>query len=277
MIKFNLEKLHNLIENIYLLSGIKVSIYDEKQNEILYYPYKYNHYCELIRSTETGTAVCLEADHKRLEECRISGQSKTYICPMGLTEVFAPILIKGELVGYIILGQIISNKTDLQALLKNAISLNLDETKVQNAIHSINKKTEELINASTLILAACAKYVFFDRYIEVKNDDLANKISEYISGNLKEKITVETLCQHFFLSRSTLYKIFRNYFTSTVAMYIQTIRIEKAKEYLLDTNLQIKEVAELVGQEYNYFSKIFHKVIGVSPKKYRQLHNEKRD
>ncbi|MFA7032007.1 MAG: PocR ligand-binding domain-containing protein [Bacilli bacterium] len=275
MIKFNLEKLRNLLENIYLLSGIKVSIYDEKQNEILYYPYKYNSYCELIRSTKAGTAICLKADHERLEECRLTRQSKTYICPMGLTEVFAPILIKGELVGYITLGQIISNKTDLKALLKNAINLDLNETKVQKAIQSIDKKTEELINASTLILAACAKYVFFDRYIEIKNDDLANKISEYISDNLKEKITVDLLCQHFFLSRSMLYKIFHNYFSSTVAMYVQMMRVDKAKEYLLDTNLQIKEVAELVGQEYNYFSKIFHKVTGISPKKYQQLHNEK--
>lgn len=275
MIKFNIQKLRELIEKIYLLSGIKVSIFDENQNEILYYPDKYSSYCKLIRSTEKGTSICLAADKRRFDECKKTGKALIYECPFGLTEIFSPILIKGVVVGFITLGQIVSEKTNVNFLIDNASRLGLDRENVQNAINCSEKKKESVVVACSFVLEACAKYVYVDRYIEIKNDEFANKITEYIQNNIREKITVDSLCGEFHISRASLYKVFKSYVGTTIADYLKKLRIEKARELLSETNMLIREIAIEVGHDYNYFTKVFTMVTGVTPKKYQLMNSKK--
>ncbi len=275
MIKFNIQKLRELIENIYLLSGIKVSIFDENQEEILYYPDKYSSYCKLIRSTEKGTSICLAADKQRFDECKKTGKAQIYECPFGLTEIFSPILIKGMVIGFITLGQIVSEKTNVNFLIDSASRIGLDREDVRYAINCSEKKKENIVMACSLVLEACAKYVYADRYIEMKNDEFANKITDYIQNNMREKISADSLCEEFHISRASLYKVFNLYVGTTVADYVKKMRIEKAKELLSETNMLIKEIAIEVGQDYNYFTKIFTTVTGVTPKKYQSLNSKK--
>ena len=53
--------------------------------------------------------------------------------------------------------------------------------------------------------------------------------------------------------------------------YIASLRIQRAKELLRDESLSIQEIAEIVGyNDYFYFTKVFKKVEGISPSKYRK-------
>lgn len=53
--------------------------------------------------------------------------------------------------------------------------------------------------------------------------------------------------------------------------HIRQLRIQKAKQYLSDTDLHIYEIAELVGiPDYNYFTKIFKKEANCTPKEFRE-------
>ena len=56
-----------------------------------------------------------------------------------------------------------------------------------------------------------------------------------------------------------------------LVQYINTKRVEKAKQLLLDTNLKIKDISALVGiEDQLYFNKIFKKEIGMSPREFRK-------
>ena len=53
--------------------------------------------------------------------------------------------------------------------------------------------------------------------------------------------------------------------------YIAQLRIQRAKELLEDETMSIQEIAEIVGyNDYFYFTKVFKKVQGISPSKYRK-------
>ena len=53
--------------------------------------------------------------------------------------------------------------------------------------------------------------------------------------------------------------------------YIARLRIQRAKELLEDETMSIQEIAEIVGyNDYFYFTKVFKKVQGISPSKYRK-------
>ena len=53
--------------------------------------------------------------------------------------------------------------------------------------------------------------------------------------------------------------------------YIASLRIQRAKELLQNEVLSIQEIAEQVGyNDYFYFTKVFKKVQGISPSKYRK-------
>lgn len=71
------------------------------------------------------------------------------------------------------------------------------------------------------------------------------------------------------LSVSRFSHIFKSAIGKTPLMYITEIRISKAKELLLNTNLTMGEIAELTGfSSQNYFIRVFKKHTGISPKRY---------
>ncbi|MNC53328.1 HTH-type transcriptional regulator YesS [compost metagenome] len=51
--------------------------------------------------------------------------------------------------------------------------------------------------------------------------------------------------------------------------------MEKARELLRDTDLLINDVAERVGYQHSYFNRIFKKLEGMTPTRYRELSREK--
>jgi len=54
--------------------------------------------------------------------------------------------------------------------------------------------------------------------------------------------------------------------------YINTIRIQKAQNLLLETSLNLQKIAEMCGYENDfYFSRIFKKKVGLSPSQFRKM------
>ncbi|WP_041741769.1 helix-turn-helix domain-containing protein [Caldicellulosiruptor kronotskyensis] len=66
-------------------------------------------------------------------------------------------------------------------------------------------------------------------------------------------------------------KIFKEETGKSFVDFLNELRINKAKELLLSTNLKSYEVAEKVGfSDYKYFSMIFKKYTGLSPRKFKE-------
>ncbi|MGN0466442.1 MAG: helix-turn-helix domain-containing protein [Lachnospiraceae bacterium] len=96
-------------------------------------------------------------------------------------------------------------------------------------------------------------------------------ILSFIEQNYDKKISLQDISDHIALCSSECSRIFKRYMHISLFSFLQEYRVEKSLEYLFDKNLSITEVASRAGFiDSNYYSKIFKRYKGCSPKKYRE-------
>ena len=96
------------------------------------------------------------------------------------------------------------------------------------------------------------------------------KALEYISLNYGEKISLKEISDNSCVSKTYLSMSFSKYLGLTFIEYLNAYRIEIAKNMLLLSSASISDIAENVGiPDIVYFSKIFKKITGVSPGRFR--------
>ena len=97
------------------------------------------------------------------------------------------------------------------------------------------------------------------------------QVQEYIRSHLSEKLTLADVAAVFNFSPNYLSQLFGKYGDSGFVEYITETRIAAAKEMLEQGNLKVYEIAEKLGYDSSfYFSKVFKKVTGLSPREYQQ-------
>ena len=97
------------------------------------------------------------------------------------------------------------------------------------------------------------------------------KVITYIENNYHANITVSDLCKISNMSRSSLLKQFTELCKYSPTDYLLRIRIEKACEFLKNTNHSVARIAQDCGfYDSSHFSKTFLKLQNLSPKEYRK-------
>ena len=98
--------------------------------------------------------------------------------------------------------------------------------------------------------------------------------SKYMEDHYDEKIVLEDLAEIVGLNPVYFSVLFKKETGINVSAYLLNIRIEKAKEFLCNTNETIAAIGDRVGyKDSRYFSQIFTKQVGVKPALYRKLHS----
>ena len=96
-------------------------------------------------------------------------------------------------------------------------------------------------------------------------------VKEYLDEHYTEKLTLDELAEKFFINKFYLSKIFKETYGTTVNNYLISKRITRAKQLLRFTDMTVDEVGVAVGMgDANYFSRMFRKVEGISPREYRK-------
>ena len=94
----------------------------------------------------------------------------------------------------------------------------------------------------------------------------------YIAERFSDKLRIETLADKIMVSADYFTKMFKDSIGKTPVDYINGIRVNKAMQLLIDTNLSMTEISESVGFcNANYFHKIFKQYMGISPLAYRKI------
>ncbi|MDO4285193.1 MAG: response regulator [Eubacteriales bacterium] len=97
------------------------------------------------------------------------------------------------------------------------------------------------------------------------------QIEEYIEKNYRARISLDDMAEALHANRSYLSRLYKNKTGSNLFDTILLRRIEDAKEYLAKTEKRTYEISEIVGfEDAGYFSRIFKKKTGYSPKDYRK-------
>ncbi len=105
-----------------------------------------------------------------------------------------------------------------------------------------------------------------------KEDAFLQEVRSLLLEHLDdEEFGIAGLCSSLGMSRSQLYRKFRALTDTTVHHFIRNLRLSKARELLLSTDLNVTEVAFETGfKNLSHFSKIFMEKFGESPSHYRQ-------
>lgn len=97
-------------------------------------------------------------------------------------------------------------------------------------------------------------------------------IREYIDTHYSDDITLESLSDRFFINKTYLSEVFKEQYGVNLKDYLTSVRITEAKKLLRFTDKTTEEIAEKIGiNGAAYFSRLFKRVEGVSPKEYRTM------
>ena len=107
-------------------------------------------------------------------------------------------------------------------------------------------------------------YAFFEY------ENVVIRAIEYMRKNLSSKITIEAIAKNFHVSIATLGRYFKAVVNKTPMQYLQTLRIDKAKDLLSLTDESIVNISLDCGFfDSSHFEKSFLKSVGISPGKYK--------
>ena len=100
------------------------------------------------------------------------------------------------------------------------------------------------------------------------------KILSYIEQNYMNRITLTDISESLHLCESECTRLFKRHMNTTLFAFLQEYRIERSLEYL-NTKESISAIAEKTGfSDSNYYSKVFSKIKGCSPREYRKALKE---
>lgn len=131
------------------------------------------------------------------------------------------------------------------------------------------KNTEQLMDWLELFSQAVAEF-YQTQYKELKNT-LVRNIMQYVENNITEKLVLNDVANLFSISPNYLGHLFKKNTSLGFNEYVTKAKISKAKYMMFHTDLKIYEIATQLGFENSfYFSRVFKKVEGCSPRQYLQ-------
>jgi YesN/AraC family two-component response regulator len=123
----------------------------------------------------------------------------------------------------------------------------------------------------------------FDAFIQKANSELLaandgslkdNKIQaaiKYIEDNFDKDLNMAVVSNEISMNYSLFSVAFKNYTGENFVTYVKTLRMDKAKALLEETDLKVNEISKAVGYDNEkHFLKSFKAFVGVSPSEYRK-------
>lgn len=102
--------------------------------------------------------------------------------------------------------------------------------------------------------------------------NLVDSIINFVASNYSEDISLNDAAKQAYVNPSHLSRVFNKKMNTNFRSYLNSVRINKSKELLADTDLSLAEIGNQIGfSDQSYFTKIFRKIEGVTPGQYRLL------
>lgn len=143
---------------------------------------------------------------------------------------------------------------------------------------SIAEQLESFPTLDELLLWLTSFANKINQILDLRRNNPSDKLIElskkYIQNNYDKKLTLSELANHLAISTGHLSSTFKKVTGVTISDYIANIKIEKAKELIDENTYLFYEISDMLGFENPYyFSRVFKKVTGLSPREYK-LHSK---
>lgn len=148
--------------------------------------------------------------------------------------------------------------------LDEIISLDSFYTKI-NKSRTINELSNIINNLAILLTEQ------INRDIKSNNRLLVEKILEYIKKNYHNNISLNDLSRLVFMNPNYISRLIKQETGENYSEILTKIRIGKSKEFLKNIKYKTYEVAKMIGiNDPRYFSQMFKRYTGLTPKEYRK-------
>jgi YesN/AraC family two-component response regulator len=115
------------------------------------------------------------------------------------------------------------------------------------------------------ILSVCNRDLHFEGFAPHKKV-LVQKLQAFILKHYRESFTLNDLACHIQQSKSYTIRIFKQVSGLTPFEYLHMVRVTKAKEFLIYTDMSISEIADYLGYcDQAYFNRVYKKIEGMPP------------
>jgi two-component system, response regulator YesN len=102
------------------------------------------------------------------------------------------------------------------------------------------------------------------------SNNIINRALDYIEKNYMKEISLRSLAAYLNLSKHYVCYLFKKETGDNITLYVNKLRIEKAKQLVTETDCKIKEIYDRLGfSDQQYFCKIFKKITGMTVMQYR--------
>ena len=272
---FDKEKMVSLLSNLYALTGIRSTMLDAEGRDLCMSE-EGTDFCRLIQSTPEGLARCRHCDRNAIRQCREIDEVTFYRCHAGLCEAIQPIRIDGKTTAYLMFGEYLDDSERLQQW-EDALSrlgwYSGSREELHAAFDRLNQYSPKKIGAYLEILEALESYIYMSGIVYSYQYTDQQRLEQYLDQHYMEKLSLNSIAEDLEMGRTKLCSLARSMpGGKTISQLITQRRIREACVLLLRTDRPISEIGEAVGiSDYNYFSKVFRSVTGMTPSAYRRL------
>lgn len=143
-----------------------------------------------------------------------------------------------------------------------------------NTINELIKNNNSIIDMQIYSCLISLLSLLHSETIRIINNNQKYNIEDiktYIDNNYLTNITLDKLSELFYINKFYMTRLFKETYSTTIIDYINKKIITKAKELLRFTESSIEQISIQCNiKDPNYFSRLFKKIEGVTPKEYRK-------
>lgn len=272
------QMLGKIMQHLHVLIESQLALWDSEGRTIYGVPEEPQRFCSLIEDLYRDRKICYQCDKAAVKICQETLAPHSYVCHAGLSETVIPLIYENKIYLYLILGQYINADTEKQQrkiFVDYYNGKNVANEEIISEYNNTPKLSSKKVNAFIEIVQHISLSLWKNNIIEVNRNNLFLSVEKYIAENISSTLTVQSICERFFLSKNNLYRLFEEYCGFTVKKYITDKRLALAKELLASTNLTVAEIGDKVGApNYGSFIHSFKNALGISPIKFRKLHKQ---
>jgi len=164
-------------------------------------------------------------------------------------------------------------RNELLIIRRNIEGIGLDDTVLKEFIDIFDQKKfiltlDELEEQFAGVFQKLSRNIFHTSNLGIKT--LINQIKQYIDQNFTDNITLNTISEKFFINASYASRMFKQELGENFIDYLTNKRMEEAMRLLISTEMPVYEISESIGYgNSKYFSQLFKKYTGMSPREYR--------
>jgi AraC-like DNA-binding protein/ligand-binding sensor protein len=237
-----------------------------------------NPFCSLMSQKSRTCSACLQVQERLCEKA--THEPRTVTCPVGLCDIAVPVRLSDKLIGFLQTGQLFRKKPGKAQFARAARlvaewGINVDRVTLQKAYFKGKVITATQLESTVKLLSIFAQHLAIvsnQVIIQQENAEMPviKKAKEYIREHQSEKISLGNVAKAVNMSAFYFCKMFKKATGINFTDYLTRVRIERARNLLLNPNLRISEIGFEVGfQSLTHFNRVFKKIAGQSPTDYR--------